>query len=586
MHKVLAIHYGHNASVAYSENGVIIKILSEERFTRVKNQCGFPKSSVDFILREYLDNNIDNLNKIVVIDKSGLSAKFICKNNFDNSVLIFDSHFLRKKYEKNKFFYNNFKYLYKFMKKILFNIREKKNLKKYNKLLYDHYNLPTNKIKEFDHHLTHAATFCYFDSFHKDKKYLVFTMDGEGDYKSSTVNIIENGEIKNISSNSSDASLGYLYLYVTFYLGFKPGEHEFKVMGMSPYAKKERSDNIKKKLAKIISLNKNGNFISKTQSGNFLFELNDIFKFERFDEISRASQEFLEELSLKWIDFWIEKTKIREVAVSGGVFMNVKLNKLIHEMKNVNSFFAVPSCTDDSLPIGGLYLENFNNNIKIDRINNFYFGRNFSEQYISSFIENSNLNNNFEIEVFENFQKLNDVAAELLKKNIVIARFFGLEEFGVRALGNRSIICNPQDFGNINLINKLIKKRDFWMPFTPSIIEDDIETYFINPKKVDASFMSSAFESTEKAREKLSAAIHPSDLTLRPQIVKKSINPEYYDLIKKFKNITGVGAILNTSFNLSGEPNVSSPKDAINTLQNSGLEYLILENCLLKKKLN
>ena len=146
-------------------------------------------------------------------------------------------------------------------------------------------------------------------------------------------------------------------MYVTAYLGLKPGEHEYKVMGMAPYAKQERSDILKEKLKKLFWVDKHGKINCITQSGNLMFEISKIFKFCRFDEIARSSQEFLEEIVLEWVQFWINKTKVDNIVVSGGVFMNVKLNKLIHELDEVKTFFSVPSCTDDSLPIGGLFLE-------------------------------------------------------------------------------------------------------------------------------------------------------------------------------------------------------------------------------------
>ena len=150
-------------------------------------------------------------------------------------------------------------------------------------------------------------------------------------------------------------------------------------------------------------------------------------------------------------------------------------------------------------------------------------------------------------------------------------------------MGNRSILCNPEDIGNINLINSLVKKRDFWMPFTPTIQREFEEEYFENPKKINGCFMSSAFISTLTGRERLKAAIHPKDYTIRPQVLDKKTNPDYYDLIDQFRLKTGVGALLNTSFNLSGEPNVSSLMDATKTVLNCGIEYFVLENYLLKK---
>ena len=153
-------------------------------------------------------------------------------------------------------------------------------------------------------------------------------------------------------------------------------------------------------------------------------------------------------------------------------------------------------------------------------------------------------------------------------------------------MGNRSILANADNIETIKILNETIKDRDFWMPFTPSIIEEDSNRYLINDKKISAPYMTITFDSTKVAKKELPAAMHPYDSTIRPQIVTKSWNPDYYKIISEFKRITGRGAILNTSFNLHGEPNVLTPEDAIHTLKNSSLKYLALGKYLFEKKAN
>ena len=173
--------------------------------------------------------------------------------------------------------------------------------------------------------------------------------------------------------------------------------------------------------------------------------------------------------------------------------------------------------------------------------------------------------------------------ALLLSQNEVVARFDGRMEFGARALGNRSILANPSSFQNIELINSAIKNRDFWMPFTPSILEEDMSRYIVNSGKMEAPYMCITFDTTEEARKDIPAAIHPRDKTARPQCVIESWNPGYHKLISEFNRLTGIGAVLNTSFNLHGEPNVCSPEDAIHTIDSSGLKYLSIGPFLLSK---
>jgi len=165
-----------------------------------------------------------------------------------------------------------------------------------------------------------------------------------------------------------------------------------------------------------------------------------------------------------------------------------------------------------------------------------------------------------------------------------VARVKGRMEWGARALGNRSILANPSNIDLVMILNEQMKDRDFWMPFAPSILSERADDYLINPKKVEAPYMILSFDTTLLARSHLKAALHPYDFTCRPQIVSKDWNPVYYDLLKHFEALTGIGGVLNTSFNLHGYPIVLGPKEALYAFEHSGLEYLALENYLVTKQ--
>ena len=183
--------------------------------------------------------------------------------------------------------------------------------------------------------------------------------------------------------------------------------------------------------------------------------------------------------------------------------------------------------------------------------------------------------------------KITDIenyVATLLAEGEIVARFYGREEFGARALGNRSILAHPKFNKTIEHINKIIKDRDFWMPFTPSVLEEESDNVILNPKKIYSPYMAITFDTTNLASINFSAAIHPYDKTMRIQMVRKDWNPEYHKLIKSFFDKTGIPGILNTSFNLHGEPNVHFPEDAINTLLKSGLNFLAIGNYIIEKK--
>jgi len=588
--KILSIHLGHNCTVGLSINGELRFLKSEERFNRIKNCVGFPVETVRYIKKEFLNNNLFSLDKVVIIDETGLALNYISKGKLIHKEYSKDPWLINKK----NYFFNlilnlfNLELLSLFVKIkrqiyfIIFNFffSKKKSLKKIFSLFKD-VEFDLNKTYFYNHHECHALSFAYFYKNFQKKTFLIFTADGEGDNESSSVYTFKKS-IKKISSNSKDHSLGYLYMFVTEHLGLRGNEHEFKVMGMSSYGKNVHAERLSKKLREIFFLDNNGNIKSKIISSLLKYKILEIFRYERFDNICAGIQKFTENFLNEWIEFWIKKTGIKNIILSGGVFMNIKANMLILKSKYIKSLFVVPSSSDESLPIGALWKANNDSLITTKPISNLYLGSSY-ETIIKNFIKKKYVTKKFKVTKFYNYKNLNNVASNLLKKNNIIARCSGREEWGARSLGNRSILCNPSNIENVKKINKLIKSRDFWMPFSPTILQEDKNLFLKHLKNFNLKYMTMLAESTPLAQKKLTAAVHPMDNTLRPQLLSKSDNPSYYDLIYQFKKKTGIGALLNTSFNLHGEPNVSNYEDAVNTVYKSDLKYLILENFLLEK---
>jgi carbamoyltransferase len=283
----------------------------------------------------------------------------------------------------------------------------------------------------------------------------------------------------------------------------------------------------------------------------------------------------------KWIKIWINKTGVSDICLGGGVMMNVKAVKKVYEMSEVGSIFVCPSCGDESLPIGGLFYGNQILKQSVKKITNLYLGSQNSDDEIENYLKT--VSDRYSFEKLSN-EEAAQRAAKLLSEDKVIARCAGREEWGARALGNRSILCNAKHFKNIDILNQYIKDRDFWMPFTPSILKEDIDLYIENPRNINAPYMCITFESTELARKNIPAALHPYDKTIRPQAVDKEWNPQYHALLTEFKKLTGISGILNTSFNLHGEPVVSNFVDVIHTMDNSKLKYALINNFLVEKK--
>ena len=578
---VLGLNVGHNSTSALLKNGRIVYCVSEERFSRVKNHFGIPYQSIDFILKE---EKIDKskIDLIVVDDQYLGSNEPLFGDNFINS-------YKNRKPINKIFSFLGYKYPSLFFKyyslKNYFFYKTERKRKYVINYISEKINFPKEKIICIDHHLAHALSCCF--NLKKGEKTLIFTLDGEGSNYCASVNLCDGKGIKVLSKSKKTASLGYLYAIATLYLGMKPMQHEFKVMGLAPYAKEHNIDKIYKKFEELFFIDDNLEFKSKFSmpfSDWFFFEK---MRYERFDSIAGAVQRLTENLTCNWIKKTIEKTGVKNIALSGGVFMNVKANQKISELKEVEKIFVMPSCGDEVNAIGccffgfDKFLDKNNLEISGSEIDNLYLGPEYNDEYIKNLIDRLNLKDKYNI---TKPKSLNKFVANLLSKGEIVARCSGKSEWGARALGNRSILANPKHPETIKILNETIKDRDFWMPFTPTIIDIFEKKYILNNKKINASFMSITFNSKESAKEDLPAAMHPYDHTIRPQILTRKQNPDYYEIIYEFSRLTGIGAVLNTSFNLHGEPNVLTPEDALHTLDNSSLKYLAIGDYLFQKK--
>ena len=592
---VIAIHYGHTATAGISINGKIECVLSEERICRLKNARGFPYQALQYITDTYLNGDINLADKIVVSDASWNVVRaneqlgWQPQRYLDYFALTrkdTDMAYLRWYMGLNKkpSAYKHFKQQLKNKIKSCFTkgaVQSEKTLSDAECLdiIAALIGVDKTKIINLDHHTAHSLASLYFVD--NAQTYLMFSIDGAGDYKSSTVSIWDGKELKRLSCSSDTDSLGELYTYVTAYLGMKPNEHEFKVMGMAPYAYHEQVLRVKKYFENIFVLNEKGAFELKIPFEHLPSYLIRHLTYERFDNISGAIQLFTEEMITRWVAYWINKTGISAVTFGGGVAMNVKAMKQVYDMPEVTKLFVMPSGGDESLPIGCLWYGNALLKQSIVAVKDLYLGREFADDYIRKYLET--VKDRYEYEELTEDEMAVKVGA-LLADNQIVARCCGREEWGARALGNRSILCNARYFKNIDVLNQYIKSRDFWMPFTPSILAEDVNEYVYNPRDMFAPYMCITFDASARAKENIPAALHPRDYTVRPQAVLAEWNSGYYKIINEFKKLTGISGVLNTSFNLHGEPNVGGPEDAIHTLDNSRLKYVILGNFLVTKK--
>ncbi len=589
---ILGIHTGHNATVALMTDGTIIACASEERFTGKKNYQGYPAKSIEWVLRFGNISSAD-LDEVALIGSFGAPV-YVGEEPREKPVLIRlmallwkPAGWVRKSFDSLAYRFSGIRpiglWFYNLSTDIVGTVvaaQERKDIAQ--KL-----GISQDRVKLYEHHSCHAYTAAWASPY-SGQDQLVLTLDGEGDKLCATVNVFRNGRLDRISSTPLGNSIGQVYRNLTRYLGMKEGEHEYKVMGLAPYAKPENVDRVYKKIEKLVWLDpknplKHRGLIDTHQSYRFMRE-----KLERcrFDDIAGAFQRLVEELLCAWVKEAVRHTGIRTLAVSGGVFMNVKANQKIAELPEVDRLFATPTCGDESNQIGAGYqaylglCRQRGIHPEIPPFDTLYWGPEFTDQEIADFLEKGNYSRRYHV---EHVPEIEQRMAQILAKGGVLARLSGRMEWGARSLGNRSILAHPSDPDTIRIINEYIKNRDFWMPFAPSILAERAADYVVNPKGIPARFMAVTFDSTPLARRELKAAMHPYDFTLRPQLVDSQMNPGYHRMIREFEKLTGIGAVLNTSFNLHGEPVVLGPAEALKAFEESGLPHLAMGHYLISK---
>jgi len=548
------------------KEGKVIACVSEERLVREKEWGGFPKLAIEEVI-DIAGFKSSEIDYVAIASNLEPVKSFSSRNHswFRRSYS-FGTSVVPKKVLRSSNWVKT---------AVRVAGRDKKTLEKNIKDLGI-----KGKIFYFDHHDCHAATAHYFSGFDKS---LVLTNDGGGDGLCATIQLGNKNELNRVSEVSQYNSIGRLYSAVTEYLGMKPLSHEYKVMGMAAYCKEEHIEKTYNKLSKFIQIDKKDplkfNNISGINPSNFANKLHNLMKFERFDNVSGAVQKLTEELLVQWTQNAIDQYGVKNIALSGGVFMNVKANQRILSIPDVKKLFIMPSCGDESIGLGASILLSNKLGISVEKLGPIYFGRQYDSNYYDKVISTLD-KKKYQIDKRDD---INAFTGERLVDGHIIGRHNGRMEFGSRALDNRSILTDPRNLSSVSKINEAIKNRDFWMPFTPSVLHSEVGKYIVNEKKHFAPYMITTFDSTNDGRENLKAAIHQKDFTTRPQMVKKSWNDSYHNLLSSFHKNSGVSGCLNTSFNLHGYPIVNSPEDALYVFDNSKLDALSLGDYFITK---
>ena len=593
MSKILGISaFYHDSAASLVVDGKIIAAAQEERFTRIKHDASYPKNAIQFVL-DYSKLKLSDVDQIVFFEKPFLKFERL----LETYVAFAPKGFLSFSkamplWIKEKLFQKNF--LFHKLKEHDPNYKSDKN------------------IYFSDHHLSHAASAFYPSPF---EEAIVLTADGVGEWSTTTVAIGNGNKLDIKKEIHFPHSLGLLYSAFTYYTGFKVNSGEYKLMGLAPYGNPIYENKIKQ----LIDIKQDGSFRLNQKYFNYATGLtmtnnhfHDLFgnqprdskteKLTQFHmDIASSIQKVTEDIMIKLVKSIREEYNIKNLCLAGGVALNCVANGKIIKEKIFDNVWIQPAAGDSGGSLGAALALWFkhNNNKRIvnpeDDMQGSYLGPEYTNEQIIK--ELQSLDAKFEIYDYDNL--IDKTSIYLAEKNAV-GWFQGRMEFGPRALGGRSILGDPRSDKMQKNLNLKVKFRESFRPFAPSILSDDLSNWFdlnidspymllvadINPnKKIEMTEEQKKLFGIDRlniSRSEIPAVTHV-DYSARIQTVNGKNNKKYFDLISKFKEKTGCPVLVNTSFNVRGEPIVNTIKDAFNCFMGTDLDYLVIGNCILDK---
>ena len=595
MKSILGISaFYHDSAAAVLIDGKIIAAAQEERFTRKKHDPSYPYNSIKYVLSE-AKLDLNQIDQIVFYEKPFLKFERLLETYLAFAPRGFTSFLMSMPlWLKEKLF----------QKKFLFD-QLKRNDKNFNDI---------DKISFSEHHFSHAASAFYPSPF---EEAVILTLDGVGEWATSTLAIGKNNKISIIKEIHFPHSIGLLYSAFTYYTGFKVNSGEYKVMGLAPYGEPKYTDLI---LKELVDVKEDGSFRLNMNYFNFATGLT--MTNEKFSklfgqkvrdpnkelltqfhmDIASSIQKVIEKIVLNLVKSIQKETKIKNLCLAGGVALNCVANGKIVKNNIFENVWIQPASGDAGGSIGaalGFWYQELSSlrklNTSSDSMSGSYLGPKFDEKTIEINLK----------KLGANFTKLNDQnlytkIANDLKNGKIIGWFQGRMEFGPRALGGRSIIADPRSEKMQKNLNLKIKYRESFRPFAPSILREDLNDWFeldcdspymLLVADVKKSIQIQETENNQKLfgierlnlkRSSIPAVTH-IDYSARIQTVHKETNPKYYNLLQNFKKLTNCPVLVNTSFNIRGEPIVCSVEDAFKCFMGTELDVLVCENFVLYK---
>ena len=583
----------HDSAVALIKDGEILYAAQEERFTRIKHDSNFPRNAIDYIIKDE-NLSLDNIDYVVFYDKPFLKFERLLESYVGNAPKGFNSFrksmpiWLREKL---------------FQKPLL--LRELRQFSK---------DFKEDKLLFVEHHFSHAASAFYPSPFNEA---VVLTLDGVGEWATTAISIGNGNNLDIVKEIYFPHSIGLLYSAFTYYIGFKVNSGEYKVMGLAPYGEPKYKNLI---LDNLINLKEDGSFRLNQSYFNYTTGLtmtnqkfSELFgkparkpetdRLTQFHmDIAASIQSVTEEVVLKLSKYLSKEYNVPNLCMAGGVALNCVANGKILKSGYFKDLWIQPAAGDAGGALGAALavwhkeLNKPRKVVKNDSMKGAFFGPKFSQVEINNSLK----------QVGANFEVMDDASlieatAKALTEGKAIGWFQGRMEFGPRALGSRSIIADPRSDKMQKILNLKVKYRESFRPFAPSVLREDVKDWFeldcsspymllvANVQKKNCNEMTNeeknlfGIDKLNIKRSTIPTVTHV-DYSARIQTVHKETNPKYYALISKFKKETGCPVIVNTSFNVRGEPIVCTPEEAFRCFMGTELEILVIGNCFLFKE--
>ncbi len=557
----------HDAAACLLKDGKVVAAAEEERFTRKKHDIRFPIHAIEYCLKE-----------------AGITAKQLDHVAFYEKPLL---KFERILFSHLEMFPRSFWSFYRALPDwINTKLRMPRIMRKKVKYKGD--------IFFIEHHLAHAASTYLVSPF---REAAILSIDGVGEWTTTATGYAKGNDITLSKEIRFPHSIGLLYSTVTAYLGFKVNNDEYKVMGLAPYGKPTYYN----KFRKLIDIREDGtyrldmtyfryHYSMRMPGRKFIREFGPPREREsdvdqRHKDIAASVQKITEEVMMKLLNSLHKETGCDTVVISGGVALNSVANGKILRNTPFKHIYIQPAASDAGTSMGAAY---YVHNVILGNkreyvLRDAYLGPGFSTEYIKRFLDK----NSIKYSTFRDDRELIQKTARLIRENNVIGWFHGRMEWGPRALGARSILSDPTNPNMQDILNLKVKHREKFRPFAPVVCEDDTKEYFEcdEPVPIPTDFMLMVYP-IHKDKQKLIPAVTHVDGSGRLQTIRREQNRLYYDLVKEFGKLSGVPILINTSFNIRGEPIVCTPYHAYRCMMGTGIDYLVMDKFLIARNDN